>query len=234
MTERKKLHVSLLGKVDYPEALQLQEQLLALRQQNQIPDTLLLLEHPPVLTMGRRAKGENILAPTAFLASQGITVHEINRGGDVTYHGPGQIVGYPIINLNGYGRDIHAFIQMLEEVFIQLLDREYGITARRESQTFTGVWVGGAKITAIGIAVKQWVTMHGFAFNVNPNLEHFRWIVPCGLQGREVTSLARLLGHTPEFDRVCHQVVDYFGRVFDVTPVILPKTELIPSAPESR
>jgi lipoyl(octanoyl) transferase len=159
------------------------------------------------------------------LEEQGIRVYKINRGGDVTYHGPGQIVGYPILDLNHHGKDLLRFIRRIEEVFIQLLKEEYGITAGRVPK-FTGVWVGSEKITAIGFAVKRWVTMHGFAFNVNTNLEHFRWIHPCGITDKGVTSLQKLLGHAEDFDKVTDQVAKYFCKVFDAQPEIIDKQSL--------
>jgi lipoyl(octanoyl) transferase len=220
-----KLLIVKLGKIDYQEALDLQERLLKLRQQNKIDDTLLLLEHFPVLTLGIRGKQSNILIPEQVLEEQGIRVYKINRGGDVTYHGPGQIVGYPILDLNHHGKDLLRFIRRIEEVFIQLLKEEYGITAGRVPK-FTGVWVGSEKITAIGFAVKRWVTMHGFAFNVNTNLEHFRWIHPCGITDKGVTSLQKLLGHAEDFDKVTDQVAKYFCKVFDAQPEIIDKQSL--------
>lgn len=220
-----KLLVSKLGRIGYQEALDLQERLLKLRQQNKIEDTLLLLEHFPVLTLGLRGKRSNILIPEQVLKTQGIKIYEINRGGDVTYHGPGQIVGYPILDLNHHGKDIRNFIRRIEEIFIQLLKQEYNITANRDPK-YTGVWVGSEKITAIGFAIKRWVTMHGFAFNVNTDLEHFNWIHPCGITDKGVTSLQKLLGHAEDFDKVMDQVMEYFCRLFDSKPEIIDKQKL--------
>ena len=182
-----------LGKMNYREALEIQERLLALRQQNTIGDVLLLVEHPAVLTLGTRGQYENILASEAVLATHGIETFEVNRGGDVTYHGPGQLVGYPIMNLSCCDNDIKTFIWKIEETFIRLLADEFQIEASREDGKYTGVWVGNDKITAIGIAVKRWVTMHGFAFNIATNLEHFKLINPCGITDKGVTSLEALL-----------------------------------------
>lgn len=204
-----------LGRVSYESALEAQEKLMALRQSGKGCDTLILLEHPAVLTMGRRGDQANILLPLEALRANGIGVHEVSRGGDVTYHGPGQIVGYPIMDLNHYGKDIKAFVWKIEEVFIRLLDKEFGVKARRDEKKYTGVWVGDNKITAIGIAVKRWVTMHGFAFNVNTDLDHFRWINPCGITDKGVTSLQKLLGQLLDFDRMNGLVARYFGEVFD-------------------
>lgn len=208
-----------LGPMDYKEALEIQERLLTLRIEGRIQDTLLLVEHPPVLTLGRRGEYSNILVPRQLLEAQGVGIYEVSRGGDITYHGPGQIVGYPIMDLKNYGKDIKQFVWNVEDVFIRLLQEQYGITARREEKKYTGVWVGEEKITAIGIYVKQWVTMHGFAFNVNTNLEHFQWINPCGITDKGVTSLRKLLGREMDFEVLNRQVVEYFCGVFGVEPV---------------
>lgn len=215
-----RLLVSKLGRIDYKEALELQYNIMRLRQQGQIEDTLLLLEHFPVLTLGSGGKQSNILAPEQLLKEQGINVYKINRGGDITYHGPGQIVGYPILDLNQHGRDLLSFIRNIEEVFIQLLMQEYGISAGRIPK-HTGVWVGDDKITAIGFAVKRWVTMHGFAFNANTDLDHFKWINPCGITDKGVTSMQKLLGHEVGLDAVMDQVIEYFCKIFDMEPQIM-------------
>jgi lipoyl(octanoyl) transferase len=209
-----KLNVCRLGRVGYGEALALQEKLLDLRQRGAISDTLLLLEHPPVITLGVRGDEANILLPREKLLDMGVEIHRVGRGGDVTYHGPGQIVGYPIVHVAEQGRDIKRFVWNIEEVFIRLLGERFGVKADREEKKYTGVWVGDAKITAIGIAVKRWVTMHGFAFNVNTDLEHFKWINPCGLMDRGVTSLEKLLGRKPDFDMMNDIVANYFASVF--------------------
>ncbi len=210
-----KLKVVKLGRIEYGEALKLQERLVELRQQDAAGNTLLLLEHPPVLTSGVRGQTSNILLSDEDMKTMGVRVFDINRGGDVTYHGPGQIVGYPIINISDEGMDIKTFIYKIEEVFIRLLKNEYGIEADREDKKYTGVWVGDEKITAIGIAVKKWVTMHGFAFNVNTDLSHFKWIVPCGINDRGVTSLQKLTGRTAELEDIYSYVARYFEEVFE-------------------
>lgn len=220
-----KLLVAQLDEIDYLEALSMQEQLLQLRQQDKIPDILLLLQHPPTLTLGTRDNRHNILLPEAELERQGVKVYKINRGGDVTYHGPGQIVGYPILNLKGFGKSVRVYVDKLEDLFIRLLREEYGITAGRDSQ-YTGVWVGNEKITAIGCAVKRWVTMHGFAFNVNTNLTHFNWINPCGITDRGVTSLQKLLGQTQNMEQVYQQVVKHFSQVLDCEPKLINRQTL--------
>ncbi len=218
-----KLQYCYLGKIGYEDAQALQYRLLTLRQQNIIPDTLLLLEHYPVITLGKQAKRANIIASIDNLNRQGIQIHETNRGGDVTYHGPGQIVGYPILDLTNHGKDIRKFIRNVEDVFIQLLQHEYGICAMRDQQ-YTGVWVGTQKITAIGFAIKRWVSMHGFAFNVNTNLTHFQWIHPCGIMDKGVTSLQALVGKEVSWSTVNKQVVNYFCTTFRQAPQeILPE-----------
>jgi len=214
--------VAVLGTMDYGEALALQEKLLRLRQQGAIPDTLLLLEHPPSLTLGRHADPGHIVLPEETLAARGVVTYRVNRGGDVTYHGPGQVVGYPIIDLRQHGREVPLFFRRLEEVFIRLLGEEYGIDAGRDER-YPGVWVGGSKITAIGCAIKRWVTMHGFAFNVNTDLEHFRWIIPCGIAGRGVTSLEKLCQGPQDLEQVTRQVIRHFCRVFDLEAEVISK-----------
>lgn len=220
-----KLLVVELDKTNYQEALTMQEKLLHLRQQNKVPDIMLLLQHPPTLTLGTRGNRDNIIMDEEGLQRLGVKIYKINRGGDVTYHGPGQIVGYPIINLNGYGKSVRVYIDKLEEVFIQLLKIEYNITANRDSR-YTGVWVGDEKITAIGCAVKRWVTMHGFAFNVNTDLSHFNWINPCGITDKGVTSLQKILGQAQDMSKVYHQVINYFSYVFNCEPEIIDQGQL--------
>ena len=202
-----------VGRMAYGTALELQHRLVEERQQERIGDTLLLVEHPPVITMGRKATAADILVPLAQLQAAGVEIHRITRGGEATYHGPGQIVGYTIINLYNHQRKLRRFIEQMEEVFIRLLDRCYGITATRDDE-HRGVWVGTEKITAIGIAVSRAVTMHGFAFNLAPDLSHFDWIVPCGIRDRGVTSLERLIGRAPDPRTVKRQVVESFCEVY--------------------
>ncbi len=221
------IKVARLGLVEYQDGLQLQERLLALRQERRIPDTLLLLEHPPVLTIGKAGDESHILTSTSWLAQQGISVHRVNRGGKITYHGPGQLVGYPFLHLKDFGSDVRQFIRSIEEIFIRLLESEYGILARRHTE-YTGVWVGSEKITAIGFAIKRWVTMHGFAFNVQPNLEHFRWIHPCGITDPAlgVTSLAKLLAHPVTVDEAADQVIRWMAAVLQADCTEISKEEL--------
>ena len=211
-----KINVALMDRVDYAQALDIQQKLLLLRQNDEVEDTLLLLEHPPVITLGRRGVYSNILLPQKELEAAGVGIFEVSRGGDVTYHGPGQIVGYPIMDLNNYGKDIKGFVWRIEEIFIRLLKDEFNLTACRDENKYTGVWVGNEKITAIGIAVKHWVSMHGFAFNVNTQLDHFKWIVPCGIKDKGVTSLEKLLGNPQNLTRLNALVLKYFCEVFNV------------------
>ncbi|KZL89259.1 lipoyl(octanoyl) transferase LipB [Clostridium magnum] len=219
-----KLSVYKLGRIEYTKALKLQKMLLKLRQQQKIVDILLVLEHPSVLTLGRNANQSNILVAKDILQARGIDIHETNRGGDVTYHGPGQIIGYPIIDLNNHGKDVHNFIWNIEEVFVRLLKEQYNIDTKRFSE-HKGVWVGNNKITALGFSVKRWVTMHGFTFNVNTDLEYFKMINPCGISDKGVTSIQKLLDHCENYDKAIDVVVRYFCQVFNLEPEILYKLD---------
>jgi lipoyl(octanoyl) transferase len=200
--------------------------LLKARQNGEIEDTLIMVEHPPTLTLGVRGQYSNILVPSELLKEKKIDIYEVKRGGDVTYHGDGQIVGYPIINLSEYGCGVKEFVWKIEEVFIQLLKSEFEISAHREEKKYTGVWVDDKKITAIGIAVKRWVTMHGFAFNVNTDLDNFKFINPCGLTEKGVTSLQELTGVEQDFARMNQVVIDYFCEVFGYDKKIIDLKEL--------
>jgi lipoyl(octanoyl) transferase len=210
-------HLEKLGLVGYEEGLRLQRELVAQRKAGAIPDTLLLLEHPHVYTLGRNAKTENLLISAEQLAARGAQVFEIDRGGDVTYHGPGQLVGYPILDLAKHRRDIAWYMRCLEGALIAVA-REYGIEAGRLAGA-PGVWVGNDKLVAMGVHISRWVTSHGFAFNVNTDLRYFDWIVPCGLRDKGVTSLQKLLGRPVEMEKVAERVVRHFGRVFEVEMV---------------
>lgn len=204
--------VEQLGAVDYGVALTLQNERVAARKAGAIPDTLLLLEHPHVYTLGRNAQWNNILVSASFLHSRGAEVFETDRGGDVTYHGPGQLVGYPILDLTRHRRDIAWYMRSLEEVFIRVA-AQYSVEGGRVPGA-AGVWVGNDKLVAVGVHISRWVTSHGFAFNVNTDLRFFDWIVPCGLHGRGVTSLERLLGQPVDMERISTKVIDAFGQVF--------------------
>lgn len=205
-------NVERLGQIDYPAALDLQRARVEARKAGRIPDTLLLLEHPHVYTLGRNARRENILASPERLAKLGAAVFETDRGGDVTYHGPGQLVGYPIFDLNGYRRDVRWYMRSLEDAFIRVAGG-YGIQARR-IDGLTGVWVGDAKLVAMGVHISRWVTSHGFAFNVSTDLSYFERIVPCGLPDKGVTSLEKLLSRRIEMDDAAERVVEAVGTVF--------------------
>ena len=194
LTRERTLRVIRPGILPYTEALELQRRCLSqvLEEPREGSGFLILLQHEPVVTIGRRGGMENVLASEARLALEGIELLHTNRGGDVTYHGPGQVVGYPIIPLDMHGRDVHLYLRRLESVLITTL-ADYGIRAGRVPG-LTGVWVGDEKVTAIGIAISHWITYHGFALNVDPNLSHFELIRPCGIDGKGVTSISRLLG----------------------------------------
>ncbi len=221
-----KINVVNLGLIPYGEALDIQYQLLEKRKNEEIGNTLLLLEHPPVLTLGTRGEYNNIYLPTEELKRQGVEIFEVNRGGDVTYHGPGQIVGYPLFDLRDFGKDTRIFVQKMEQSIINLLQTEYGIDAHGETDKYTGVWVKDKKNTAIGIAVRKWITMHGFAFNVNTNLEHFKWINPCGLS-KGVTSVEELIGKKVDMDVAFEQVEQYLMKEFEATAIKVTLQELI-------
>jgi len=208
------LNVLLLGKCEYGKALEIQYKLLEKRQRQEIGDTLVLVEHDPVITMGRNADRANVKATGSQLEENGISLYEANRGGDVTYHGYGQIVGYPIVDLKSKGTGIRAFVSTLEEVFIRLLKEKHDVDAGRDEE-HTGVWVGDDKIVAIGLAVKRGVTMHGFAYNVSTNLDHFNYIVPCGINDRGVTSLEKLKGWSyRDAEAEFSSVIGYFCSLF--------------------
>lgn len=209
-----KLNVLNLGRCDYKKALGIQYDIVEKRQKGELGDTLILVEHPPVITLGRHAVGSNIVVPEKYLKDNGIGVYQIDRGGDVTYHGFGQIVGYPIVGLRDKGIGIREFVERLENTFITLLKEVYGIDSEINPE-FPGVWVSNSKITALGLAVKRGVTMHGFAFNVNTNLEHFKLIVPCGISGKGITSLEKLTGRSMDFDYASQKVLEYFCKAFN-------------------
>ena len=206
------LTIRRLGRIAYGQGLDIQAQLVAERQAGAIPDTLLLLEHDPVFTLGRNAKQENVLFPAQALRARGFDVYESGRGGDVTYHGPGQLVGYPILDLAPDRRDVHRYVRDLEEVMIRTC-AAYGLTASRV-QGLTGCWLGQDKIGAIGVRIARWVTSHGFAFNVTTDLAPYRLIVPCGIKDRGVTSLERQLDRAVSVDQVMDRLSGPFADVF--------------------
>jgi len=212
----RRLAVHLLGRIGYAEALALQEQLLEARCEQRIPDTLLLLEHDPVITLGRGAKHEHVLASREALAAQGVALYESGRGGDVTYHGPGQLVGYPIVDLNPDRRDVRRYVAGLEEVMIRIA-AEHGLHAERVAG-LNGAWIGDRKLGAVGVRIRRWVTMHGFALNVSTQLSAFDLIVPCGIADRSVTSLERELGRSVAMADVQHAAIAAFAAVFAADP----------------
>jgi lipoyl(octanoyl) transferase len=211
----RQLEIRRLGLVGYDEALELQRELVEARRANRVPDLLLLLEHAPVITLGVRSEvaRANVITTGERLAALGIEVHETGRGGDVTYHGPGQIVGYPILDLRPDRCDVHKYVRDLEEVMIRTC-ADFGISAGRIAG-LTGTWVGADKIGAIGIRISRWITSHGFAFNVRTDLDHFKLIVPCGISDRGVTSLERVTGRTIALDEVQDALVRRFSEVFE-------------------
>jgi lipoyl(octanoyl) transferase len=208
--------------VTYENGMHLQQKLVGLRQSDAIPDQLLLLEHPPVITLGRGGDVANLLASPDTLRANGVRYYETTRGGDITYHGPGQVVGYPIIHLGEGNRDVRKYITRLEEVLIRTV-AHYGITAQRADGK-RGIWVGNNKIAAIGVRIARWVTSHGFALNVNTNLDHFRLITPCGIQGAGVTSIAKEIGREVPVDEVRAIVVKNFAEIFEREIVPTPET----------
>ena len=202
-----------LGILPYSEALALQHSLVEKRRAGSVGDMLLLLEHPPVITLGRSASEADILADADELQRNNVERVRIERGGETTYHGPGQLVGYPIIDLREHLRSLKKYVYLLEEVFITYLRDRYGIEADRDND-HRGVWVADGKITAVGIAVQQRVTFHGFAFNVSTDLTHFDWIVPCGITDRTQTSLERECGESPDMKTVKHEIAAIFADLF--------------------
>jgi lipoate-protein ligase B len=218
------LQVSNIGRTQYATAWLLQQRLWDLRNSGSIEDTLLLTEHEHAYTFGKSGDNNHLLASEEELKSEGIDVFYIDRGGDVTYHGPGQIVGYPIIDLNNYFQDIHRYLRSIEEVIIRTLEK-FGISAEREKD-LTGVWVNGEKIAAIGVKVSRWITMHGFALNVNTELEKFDRIIPCGIFHKGVTSMQKVLGKEVSPDSVRIGIVDSFANVFGCLPKWIIKEDL--------
>lgn len=202
-----------LGLVEYTDGLDLQQRWQDARRAGTVPDALMLLHHPPVLTLGRGAKRHHVLASDAHLAELGVEVHETDRGGDVTYHGPGQLVGYPLLYLPPGQQDVRKYVRKIEEVLIRTC-AHFGIAAHREEK-WPGVWANGRKIAALGVHLSRWYTRHGFALNVTPQLQHFELIVPCGIREAGVTSMALELGRPVTIDEVEPIVAQKFGEVFE-------------------
>ncbi len=206
-----------IDRIGYEDAFVLQQKLVDARSRNEIKDTFILLEHRPVFTANREETFKNIIAPREVLSKEGIEVCKTDRGGDVTYHGPGQVVGYNIMDLKEQGRDLHTYIRKMEQVIIDTLD-EYGIKACRDTK-HPGVWVGTEKICAVGIAVKSgWITMHGFGLNVNPNMDHYNMIIACGIVDKGITSMSTLLGKTVNIAEVKTKLVAHYGKIYNCMP----------------
>jgi len=217
MTSRTLLY-SNLGIIDYKEAWDLQKELFTRRVNAETEDILFLLEHPNTYTLGKTADRENLKGSEDYLKNNQISVYDIDRGGDITYHGPGQIVGYPIIDLNYWQKDTHKYLRALEEVIIRTC-AEYNLICDRNPK-HTGVWINDAKIAAIGIKVSRWVTMHGFAFNINTDLNLFNGIIPCGIQDKSVTSLKKELNREVVISEVKERIVKNFKEIFNYDRII--------------
>jgi lipoate-protein ligase B len=219
-----------LGRVAYEEALELQRHIARDRISGALPqDVLLLVEHPPVVTLGRASKGKHLIASPEFLRSKGVELFEVERGGDVTFHGPGQLVGYPIVDLKRHRLDLHWYLRKIEEALINTL-ADYEIVAER-NPSFTGVWTNGKKIASIGVHARDWVTWHGFALNVTTDLSYFDLMVPCGIDGVVMTSIARELGTDDvSMQDVIERVSAKFAATFDLTPVVTSRAALFETA----
>jgi lipoyl(octanoyl) transferase len=215
-----------LNIIDYQEAWELQKEILEMRVDEKISDVFFLLEHPHTYTLGKVADKRNLIGSQDYLVQNKISVFDIDRGGDITYHGPGQIVGYPIIDLKKWKQDTHKYLRSLEEVIIETC-ADYGLNGIRDPK-YTGVWIGDKKIAAIGIKVSRWVTMHGFAFNVNTDLDFFSGIIPCGIKDKGVTSLKNELSRPIDISEVKEKLVNNFKIIFEYEKVsAITKDELI-------
>ncbi|MGB5813550.1 MAG: lipoyl(octanoyl) transferase LipB, partial [Polyangiales bacterium] len=203
--------------IDYAESLAMQQRLQARRIAGDIDDVVLLLEHDPVLTLGRSARKHHVLASADTLEARGVSVHEVGRGGDVTYHGPGQLVAYPIIDLKPDRKDVRKYVWSLEETMIRTCG-DLGVEASR-IDGLNGAWVGSRKVGAVGVRISRWVTMHGLAINANPDLSHFSWIVPCGIADKEVTSLTRERGREVPVAEILDRTATHFASLYDA-PVV--------------
>ena len=211
--EKRKLVYCDLGLIDYKDAWDIQKSIHQLRLENKFDDVLLLLEHPHTYTLGKTADKENLVGDKKYLDENKISVYDIDRGGDITYHGPGQIVGYPIISLTNWKQDTHKYLRAIEEVIIKVCS-EYDLQGSRVEK-YTGVWLDDRKICAIGIKVSRWITMHGFAFNVNTDLKLFNGIIPCGITDKDVTSLNRELKKEISLNEVKEKIIHHFDVVFN-------------------
>lgn len=226
MAERELWTVT-LGRLPYGDALELQRSVARDRIAGTIPqDVLLFVEHPPVVTLGRGTKEKNLVASPGYLDSKGVELFEVERGGDVTFHGPGQLVGYPIIDLKRHREDLHWYLRKIEEALINSL-ADFGIPGERNT-AYTGVWTRGRKIASIGVHARDWVTWHGFALNVTTDLSYFDLIVPCGIDGVVMTSIARELGlESVDAQDVRDRVTAKFAEAFDLTAVVTSRAALL-------
>jgi len=226
--ETRKLIYCDLDSIDYKEAWDLQKAIHQLRVENKIDDVLFLLEHPHTYTLGKTADKENLIGDEKYLSDNKISVYDIDRGGDITYHGPGQIVGYPIINLANWQLDTHKYLRAIEEVIIKVCE-DYGLNGSRIDK-YTGVWIEDRKICAIGIKVSRWITMHGFAFNINTDLKLFNGIIPCGISDKDVTSLNRELKSEIQLNEVKDKIIHHFCNVFNYGLIkVKSKNEILSS-----
>ncbi len=219
----RKLDYCDLGFIDYKQAWDLQKEIFSKRVKDEVEDTFFLLEHPHTYTLGKVAEKENLISNDEQLKELGVSVYEIDRGGDITYHGPGQIVGYPIIKLSNWKEDTHEYLRALEQIIMNVC-ADYGLKTERNSK-YTGVWIGNRKIAAIGIKISRWTTMHGFAFNVNTDLAYFGGIIPCGIKDKEVTSLKKELGKEVDIEEVKEKLVNQFKDIFEHNSVDIKKRE---------
>jgi lipoyl(octanoyl) transferase len=232
VSDSRRLLVVQLGRLAYGEALEFQRAVSLARITGAVPDdVLLLVEHPPVVTLGRSTKGDNLHISEALLTARGVERFEVERGGDATFHGPGQLVGYPIVDLKQHTQDLHWYLRQVEESLIVAL-AGFGIEAGRVTK-YTGVWTDGRKLASIGVHARDWVTRHGFALNVHTDLSYFDLFVPCGIADVVMTSVGRELGDAaPTLDVVSGAVVAGFSRVFSLTPVAMSRAELTTLLPE--
>jgi lipoate-protein ligase B len=210
--EKKKCIAVWCGNIPYKNALDLQMQICRAKREGWCEDVLLLLEHPPTITLGRNAKQDHLLVSEALLKSRGVELWDTDRGGDITFHGPGQLVGYPILLLGSGERDVHSYMRKMEDSLIRLLSG-YGVEAKR-NPGFTGVWTEFGKIAAMGVHISRWITRHGFALNVTTDLSYYSLIVPCGIVGKSVTSMQKHLSRAIGLEEIAHRYVGEFGNVF--------------------
>ncbi len=218
-------------RVDYNDALALQIRICDLKKAGFAPDVLLLLEHPPVITLGRNGDWHNLLVSDETLKARGVSRYHVDRGGDITFHGPGQLVGYPLLRLERHEQDVHRYMRNLEEVIICLL-QESGIVASRQ-EGLTGVWTNAGKICAMGVHISRWITRHGFALNVSTELSYYDLIVPCGLAGKQVASMKSILNRAVDLQEVADKLAEHFGRIFRRRMIPVSNLEFLASAARS-